>query len=232
MMGAAKVRAGGGREARTFQNVRDYYAGLPHGWASFPACVARASLLGDLRDRGALDVLESLPPELDPHGLTAHLGDARRHDPLSAEDAWLPEVVHVATLLAVRDARFAEGTRGDEDFQDWLAQLNAQLLDRPENVVPNAGDAPNELLPQIAQIARVWQTFHLGSPATTVARSPTHHQVTLAHPARLFPPLAMESRRRALGVALAKQGAVQPRIVVTTTVTGDTAETLFDVTWA
>ena len=130
-----------GRVVSPFATVSRYFEGLPDGWASFPTCVTRASLLGTLADRGALDALEALPERLGPRVLLDHL---------AATAEWLPEVVHVATLLAVRDVRFAAGPRGDEDFQRWLAQLNRELLDQPENSGAMQVASSSEYVPRLA----------------------------------------------------------------------------------
>jgi hypothetical protein len=52
------------------------------------------------------------------------------------------------------------------------------------------------------------------------------------YPTALFPPLAIESRRRAFALALSKQGAAQPSVVVATEISGDEARTVFDASWA
>jgi hypothetical protein len=215
-MAAVKTTESG----RPFATVGRYFETLPHGWASFPGCVARASLLGGLRDRGALDALEALPEQLLPRVLLDHL---------AATAEWLPEVVHVATLLAVRDARFGAGPRGDEEFQAWLSQLNRDLLDQPENSGAMEVTSSVELVPRLAA---VWTTLHVGSPAVVARYSPNHASLTLTYPAALFPELAIESRRRAFALALAKQGAVQPMVAALTEVTGADAQTVFDATWS
>jgi len=74
--------------------------------------------------------------------------------------------------------------------------------------------------------------FHVGTPAVVVAHSPNRAALTVAHPAALFPALAIESRRRALALALAKQGAAQPNVAVATEFSGSEARTVFDATWA
>lgn len=219
-MASSEKLSDSGRVATPFATVGRYFDALSDGWASFPTSVARASLLGTLRERGALDALEALPERLHPRVLLDHL---------SAPSEWLPEVVHVATLLAVRDVRFSAGSRGDEDFQRWLAQLNRDLLDRPENSGAMRVASPAEYLPRLAA---VWAMFHVGTPAVVVMHSTNRGTLRLSHPASLFPALALESRRRAFALALAKQGAAQPSVVVATAVSGAEAHTAFDATWA
>lgn len=219
-MASSEKLSDSGRVGLPFATVERYFETLPEGWASFPQFVARASLLATLRDRGALDALEALPEQLQPRALL---------DSLSATSEWLPEVVHMATLLAVRDARFAAGPRGDEDFQRWLAQLNRDLLDQPENSGAMVVTSSAEYIPRLAA---VWAMFHVGTPAVVATHSPNRASITIRHPASLFPAIALESRRRAFALALAKQGAAQPSVVVHTAVAGEEAQTDFDATWA
>ena len=219
-MASSEKLSDSGRVVTPFATVGRYFDALPDGWDSFPSSVARASLLGTLRDRGALDALEALPERVQPRFLLDHL---------STTSEWLPEVVHVATLLAVRDVRFGAGHRGDEDFQRWLAQLNRDLLDRPENSDAMKVASPTEYLPRLAA---VWTMFHVGTPAVVVTHSTNRASLILSHPASLFPAIALESRRRAFALALAKQGAAQPNVVVNTAVSGPEAKTSFDATWA
>jgi|GEM_PF-1093993 len=219
-MASAEKLTESGRVVSPFATVGRYFEALPDGWDSFPAFVARASLLGSLRERGALDALEALPDRLLPRILLDHL---------AATSEWLPEVVHVAMLLAVRDVRFGAGPRGDEDFQRWLDQLNRELLDQPENTGAMIVASPADYVPRLAA---VWTTFHEGTPAVVVPLAPNRAVLTVSHPAVLFPAIALESRRRAFALALAKQGAVQPNVAVQTEVTGADARTAFDATWA
>lgn len=219
-MASAAWRQDIGRTITPFVTVERYFADLPSGWASFPSCVARASLLGSLRERGALDALEALPERLLPRVLLDHL---------AAPSEWLPEVVHMATLLAVRDARFPAGPAGDEQFHGWLSQLNRDLLDQPEySGAMRVADA----LEYLPRLAAVWSMFHAGTPAVVTPHSPNRASLSVSHPAALFPPLAIESRRRAFALALAKQGAAQPSIVVSTELDGLDARTVFDASWA
>lgn len=204
----------------TFPTVSSYLEGLPHGWASFPRCVARASLLGVLRERGALDVLEGLPERLDGRTLLSYF---------TTDAEWLPEVVHVATLLAVRDGTFAGYPRADEDFHRWVSQLNRDLLGGAGYFPSLAVSRPQELL---RGLPALWETAHIGTPMTVRVDSATSASITIAHPAPLLHPLALESRRRTLALVLAKVGMVQPVVQMRTIVSGVDAETIFDATWS
>jgi hypothetical protein len=197
-----------------FATVEAYFDDLPDGWASFPRCVARASLLGGLRARGALDALEGLPARLRP--LLSHL---------TAEAEWLPEVVHVAALLAIRDAPF--GPRDDDAFLAWMGQLNRELLGGPELGGVIAIVTAAELVPRLPAM---WELYHAGTPLMVDEHSATHARLVLAHPRRLFPPLSLESHRRTFALLLAKAGA-QPSVTMRTAVSGEDARTLFEARW-
>ncbi len=207
------------RGVPSFGTVGRYFEALPAGWTSYPACRVRASLLGSLHARGALDAVEALPHLFAPGLLVDHLVPTSE---------WLPEVVHVAVLLAIRDLRFGAGPRGDEDFQRWLAVLNCGLLDQAEQ---NRATGTTSAADYVPHLASLWTSFHGGTPAVVTTHSPNHATLTLTHPTPLFPALLIEARRRAFAHALAKQGAVQPIVSARTTFAGADAATVFDVTW-
>ena len=206
-----------GPERGAFPTTAAYFAALPDGWESFPSCLARAALLGTLRSRGALDALDTLPPPLQP--LVGRL---------ATDEDWLPEVVHVGALLAVRDARFSDSRRADDDFLAWMAQLNRDLLAGPMIADALGAAGPTGLVPRFPEL---WQIFHRGTPATLVDCSPEHARFAVAHPRQLFPALAIETHRRTLAMAFAKAGAVAPHVATRTDVAGDEATTMFEATW-
>jgi len=219
-MAPTKVRALGTEQkagTERYPTVTAYFDALPAGWASFPHCRARAMLLGGLRGRGALDALDALPARLRP--ILEHL---------AAATDFVPEVVHVGTLLAVRDARFGGRAHADDEFLEWMAQLNRELL----GALPQAGAlsaaSPVDLLPHLPTI---WSNFHEGTPITLLARSASAMSVAIAHPRLLYPHLALEWHRRTLALTLAKADAVAPAITMRTEVDGDDARTIYDATW-
>jgi hypothetical protein len=196
-----------------------YFDALPHGWASFPDCVARASLLESLGARGALDALDdSLPTRLQP--LRAHLATGSE---------WLPEVVHVAALLSVRDVRFGRAPGADDEFLDWMAQLNRELLASPDQAGARRAACPADLVPQLPAL---WATFHQGTTTTTTTTDDSHARVVLAHPRRLFHALSLESHRRAVVQMLARAGAAQLIAEARTELSGEQAETVLELSWS
>lgn len=205
----------GGKER--YPTAAAYFDALPAGWASFPECRARAALLGGLRARGALDALDALPERLRP--LLAHVAEA---------GDWLPEVVHVGTLLAVRDARFGGRAHADDEFLEWMAQLNRDLLGAPPLAGELSTESPADLVPHLPEI---WSMFHAGTPMTVLSRSATAATAALAHPRLLLPALSLESHRRTLALSLAKAGAVAPAVTMRTEIAGDDARTIYAATW-
>jgi hypothetical protein len=209
--------SGAEKKADPCPNATAYFAELPNGWASFPTCVARASMLRGLRDRGSLDILESLPLQLRP--ILDHLrGDAE----------WLPEIVHVATIVAVRDMRFGEGSRGDAAFFEWLAKVNRELFESPPYVAAVSVLEAADLVPRLPTI---WESLHVGVPVTVAMHSPARASAVLAYPRRLFSSLSLESFRRTIAVLLAKTSAAQVHVDVVRQVTGDAARAEFEMTW-
>lgn len=218
-MASSRTHEHKGPRVEPYPTVSAYFEALPDGWASFPSCTARASLLQLPRGRGALDALEGMPERLLPRVLLDH------H---AAGAEWLPEVVHLASLLAVRDARFGDTPRPDEDFLAWLAQLNRDLLGGAAQADVLAVATPAELLPGLPAL---WERFHRGSPMTVLAHSATHASITLTHPAHLFHPLSLESHRRTLALSLTKGGAAQPHIELRTELSGAEARSVFEARW-
>lgn len=200
-----------------YPSASAYFDTLPDGWASFPRCLARGSLVAGLRARGALDALDALPPPLRP-----------LLEPSWAEAAWIPEVVHVATMLAVRDARFGNGSRADEQFLDWVAQLNRDLLGGSKHVESPIGVTPAVF---VSRIPSLWEAYHAGTPMSVSKQNEAEVEVALAHPRHLFARLSLESHRRMLALSLAKANAVQPQVVLRTEPSGDGERTVFTAAW-
>lgn len=193
----------GAQPPNPFAALTSYYEGLPNGWASYPECLVKGWFSNYLRERAALDAIQSIPERLDPALLSSHLTN-----PLE----WIPEVAHVALLLAVRDTCFAPTPRGEEDCLEWMTQLNRSLFSQPE--VAAALNAP--LADGVARVPQIWAMFHRGTPMTLMRQDSNSAAVLLEHPAGLFPPISVETQRRAFALAAAKSGAVNPDVRVKT----------------
>lgn len=182
-----------------------YFDGLPDGWASFPGCVANASLLMTERSQAAMNgVLDDLPGPL-----------RVLPDYFSRRVRWLPEVVHVATSLAIRDVRFHDD---DEGFLAWLEKMNRELLSGDDMARAFHATRPADL---VQRVPALWEEFHNGCPLALFDEGPTHASFALAHPEPLFHRLSLESHRRTLAILLAKSNAAKLEVTVTTRPVGD-----------
>ena len=193
-----------------------YFHALPDGWSSFPTCLASAAFLVGLRERGAV-ADDALPKQLR-HVLHEYGGD----------EEWLPEVVHVAAMIAVRDACFGHGPEADAEFLEWTTQLNRELFSNPRYAAALSCASPRDLVPRLPAI---WSTFHRGSTFSVTVDEANHATCLLEHPRLLFTRLSLESHRRALAVLLAKAGAAKLQVTTATEVTGDHCLTTIDATW-
>jgi hypothetical protein len=179
-------------------SVDAYLEGLPDGWRSYPECRADASLLGRLRASGSLDGLEALP-----EALVSYRG---------TEPGWIPEIAHVAMLLAVRDQRFT-GAGGEDAFVAWLHRLNADLLPDRSQIGPMAA---------VHEFPQIWSSLHTGTHLEVLESGPGRALLAASHPEPIFPPLAMRWRRDAVVGYLVRAGAVQPRATEVGRVDGKT----------
>jgi hypothetical protein len=177
-----------GPTTATLTSVDAYIAGLPDGWLSYPSCEARAELLASLRPTGVLTDLESLPV----------LGDHVRALPTAG---WIPEVVHVAILLALRDQRFT-GPNGEAAFIAWMDRLNRAVL--PQTQLRDAAAA-------ISDFPAVWSSLHRGTRIDVVELDSHRACLGMTSPEPLFPALARRWRRRVIETYLSRAGAAQPR---------------------
>lgn len=193
------------RARTSYPRLDAYVASLPGGWASYPTCEAESTTLAGLRERGAFEGLPSLPPEL-----SRHLVD-------TTAPGWVPEIVHVAALLALRDARFGS----EPDFLAWMDSLNAGLL---QVALPSSVTTGEEA---IRWSVEGWARFHRGSTLSIVSCETNHAVLTFAHPPFVFPETWMEVRRRTLAAVLVRAGAAQPFVRATPSDVGTT----FDASW-
>jgi len=166
-----------------------YGRGLPDGWRSYPECRASATLLSSLEIAGALDGLDALPEEL-----ASYIGPV--------PSGWIPEVVHVAILLAIRDRRFV-GESSEDAFITWLHRLNTELLRDRSEVGPDQA---------VLEFPALWASLHQGTRVQVQTLEPGHALLASFHPEPLFPALANRWRRDAVASHLARAGAVQPRV--------------------
>jgi len=201
-----------------YRTALGYYQQLPEGWASFPNCVANASLLAAQRARGGIDgLVDDAPPPL--RKLAEYMTPTAR---------WIPEVVHVAVVLALRDSRFGPGPEEDEAFLGWLAKVNREILDAPGIAASVAAIGPTAVLPYLPVL---WNEFHVGCTLSVEHAEDTRALLVVDHPTAIFHRLSIETHRRTLAVALAKAGAAQLEIDVRTIANGALARTELDCRW-
>ena len=171
--------------------MREYLASLPEGARSFPECQADAGLVLGLSARGVLEGLALAPEVRDA------LGSAR-------DGHWLPEIVHVAVLLALRDARFG-GPAGDDALIEWVEGISRPLA------VPAAGEGgPGDAAAAVRAAPEVWARFHRGTRLEVAQLGERAADLLYRHPDGIFPPVVLEWRRRVLLAMLAGAGAVTP----------------------
>jgi hypothetical protein len=209
---------GGGTSADP--TAAEYFDALPNGWSSFPTCLVRAELIASLSQRGVV-TKDALPARLH-HVLDVATEDARAME-------WLPEVVHVTAMLAVRDARFGHGAQADSTFLSWMTQLNRELFSTSRHAAALSFNTPEDL---VARLPDVWGAFRRGTRVVVEKSCAGSATFVLSHPPALFAPVCLESHRRAVAILLVKAGAVQPDVVTQTETHGDLARTTFVATWS
>jgi hypothetical protein len=182
---ASRARASG---ELALPSLDAYIASLPQGWHSYPTCEARSGLLASLRPTGVLTDLDGIPL----------LGEHVRALPAVE---WIPEVAHVAVLLALRDRRFS-GPNGEAAFIAWMDKLNRAVL--PEV-------APRDAAQAIADFPAVWASLHRGTRVDVLECHPNRACLGMTSPEPIFPPLARRWRRRVIETYLSRAGASQPR---------------------
>ncbi len=171
----------------TLPRLERYLASLPDGWASFPECMAKATLV-----HGAL----AMVPERVRSRLPAPLLARTAEPPLPT--AWAPEVEMIAMVHAAVDLR---GPGGEAALWDEIAQANVALFQRREyQPLLRAGDPGRA----IEHVSRSWHLFHRGTTFEALESAPGRAVLVHAYPPPLFPAVALRLRRASLeGVLLA-----------------------------
>jgi hypothetical protein len=197
-----------------YPSVARYLAALPDGWASYPSCKAHVTVVASLRERGAFDDLGGLPEPL-ARVLAGEL-----------DSEWIPEVVHIGTLLLFRDARFG-GADGEEAFLAWMTDLRRQLMASDAHASAFAASEPAEV---VAKLPQLWSRFHQGTSWRVEAAGPPARVVHWS-PRGVFVPLWAAWIRRIILIALAKGGAAQPEVTAEMTHEGAETRTVFTLRW-
>jgi hypothetical protein len=196
--------------ARSLPRMVAYLDQLPAGAASYPDCLAKASMLRRaLAERPlAREHVEALAP-----------GAARIVSCPPLDGEWVPDVWLASILLAIADAY----GMSDEQYLDWMRELNTRMFNTIFRLLMKV--APPDLIVRTAS-AR-WSVFHRGSTLTVVDSAPGRCAARLAFPVRLFHGLAL---RQFVAVFEAAARLSDPAATVALT-SSDDHGARFDLAW-
>lgn len=193
----------------TLPRLERYIAALPDGWASYPECAAKATLL-----HGALEMI----PE-DARGRLPVPLLARVAEP-ALPTAWAPEVEMIAMVHAAVDLR------GAPALWDEVVQANVALFGRREyQPLVRTGDPARV----IEQVSRSWRLFHRGTTFECLETAPGRAVLVHGYPPPLFPAIALRMRRASLEGVLLACGATGTDVHEEALAPG---RTRYVVTWA
>jgi hypothetical protein len=180
-----------------FPRLANYLAGLPEGLKSYPACLAKGSLLRI--------ALEKVARRGDYSDLPKQISAVLDTPPLPT--TWIPEVVSVAAHYAVADGE----NLSDDDVVAWNARsldsLGRSAMYRAITLV-----ASPALLVRAAPVS--WRILHRGIELTARAAA-EHAEIVLTHPPRLWPSLVHEVTAAGFRVAIAAAGGKAARVDIT-----------------
>jgi hypothetical protein len=179
--------------------VARYLRDLPDGLASYPECLAKASLLHSIREQG---------PELDASALPSPLDELVTAPP--PVSSWLPEVHTNAIMLAAFDLAFRTAG-GMAAFLEWVYERNRKLLSAPLYRVLFLVVSPERLL---LHMEKRWAAFHRGTDLTLIERREGHARVRLTFPSKLHCEHSARGVGAALRAAADSAGAKDCRVTV------------------
>jgi len=160
-------------------HLERYLAELPDGWASFPDCVAKATMLQQTKKLLPAGFDDVVPEPI-----------LRRLSEEAPPTAWAPEVEHIAFVLAIVDLR-AHAGRSPESMWTELAEENRKLMARREYRALLQTGAPERMFRQLEQ---GWHRFHRGTEFVCVEATPRSARLELRFPPALLPELALRMR--------------------------------------
>jgi len=149
--------------------VHAYLERLPAGLASYPECLAKASILRDMLATRPL-AADDVPPELTE--LVLH------PPPVSS---WIPEVWFCTAASAIYGRHF--GGRDLDGYVQWIEGFNEVLFRKPLYRVLFALISPSRL---VAGAANRWAAFHRGITFELVERTPLSVLVRLDFPPYIY----------------------------------------------
>ena len=157
-----------------YPRVAAYLGALPEGIRSHPDCQAKAAIVRR--------ILHDRPLHATPEGaLPERLLELIHAPPLESE--WIPEVLLMATVLAVADERRLD----DEAFLGWVGPLNRELFHGIYGLVMSV------LTPEFAarNAGSYWKMFHRGSSLVPERAGDRRWSLRLVFPRALFSGLAL-----------------------------------------
>jgi len=160
-------------------HLERYLAELPDGWASFPDCVAKATLLQQTQALLPEGLDDAVPERI-----------ARRLAEEAPPTAWVPEVEHIAFVLAIADLREHAG-RSRESLWAELSEENRKLMARREYRSLLQTGAPERMFRQLEQ---GWHRFHRGTEFACTEATVASARLELRFPPTLLPELALRMR--------------------------------------
>jgi hypothetical protein len=177
------------------RRLDSYLSRLPGGLDAHPACRAKGSLVRNLVDDVAAQlVLAELP---------APLRSLAEDPPVETE--WVPEVHFVALLLALADHRALT----DLQTLAWVRERNRLMFASPLYRMLIAVASPASLL-RIG--AGRWANFHRGSTLEVEGIADDGVRVVLRYPPGLFDRLLLRIFAESFGVALELSRGRDPRV--------------------
>ncbi|MCA9606544.1 MAG: hypothetical protein KC619_13155 [Myxococcales bacterium] len=205
----------------TLPRLERYLARLPDGWASYPECTIKATLV-----QAAFAAI----PEGSMGRLPAPLLARASERVLST--SWAPEVEMIAIIHAAVDLR-SETPGGEAALWEQVTQENVALFQRKEyRPLIRAGNPGRA----IEHLSRSWNLFHRGTTFECLETTPGRVVLLHTYPHLLFPSLALRMRSASLqGILIAcgatdadmREEALGPgrtRYVATWAVTDDEGE--------
>ena len=156
-------------DAAHFPRVASYLRGLPHGMASYPEAMVKASMYRDaIVDRPLSDVVDKLPRAM---------ADLVERPPLVS--TWIPSVPVQALFLAIADHH----RMTEEAFAAWTHRTQKSLLGGRLYRAIVALASPTMLL----NGTRVrWASFHRGSEIEVSQTGPGEARLSVLFPRGLF----------------------------------------------
>ncbi|MGE0789106.1 MAG: hypothetical protein AB7S26_25765 [Sandaracinaceae bacterium] len=174
-----------------FPRAAAYLARLPDGVRSYPACQVKASVLREVLSSRLLtdEDVRALPEPmarlvLDP-------------PPVST---WMPEVIAVAVMNAIRDRAFPAGSGGLQKYRAWTYDRNRRLLAKPHYRALFLLLSPEWLL---RGSERRWGMFRRGSSAQLTRIDAGDLQLRTSYPPYLH------DETMAIGLAAAFQAIIE-----------------------